>query len=62
MLYHGGGLPTLLAFDRSAPSAALTGLLTALTPLLPRRFYAHLSAGGAPVLAKHFEVEPAGSI
>ncbi|MGI5215765.1 GNAT family N-acetyltransferase [Plantactinospora sp. CA-290183] len=60
LVYHGGGTPTLLALDRSGPPAALGELLTALVPLLPRRFYAHLSPGGEAVLARHFPVQEHG--
>jgi len=58
LLYHGGPTPVLLALDRSP--TALTALLTGLTPLLPRRFDAHLSPGGEAVLARHFRLEPRG--
>ncbi|MFC6021556.1 GNAT family N-acetyltransferase [Plantactinospora solaniradicis] len=59
LVYHGGGTPVLLALDHSP--GALTELLTALVPLLPRRFDAHLSPGGEAVLARHFGVEPRGT-
>lgn len=52
LVYHGGGTPVLLALDRSDPTGRLPELLTALVPLLPRRFEAHLSPGGAVALAR----------
>ncbi|MEV4413234.1 GNAT family N-acetyltransferase [Catellatospora sp. NPDC049609] len=58
LMYHGGGMPTLLAFDR-APRAS-HALLAALAPLLPRRFYAHLSPGAELVLADGFDAVPGG--
>lgn len=60
LVYHGAGLPTLLAFDRQDRVTALVDLLEGLLPLLPRRFYAHLSAGVDGALAKHFQAEPGG--
>lgn len=58
LVYHGGGMPTLLAFDHRPQSSH--GLLAGLAPLLPRRFYAHLSPGAERVLAPWFDAAPAG--
>lgn len=44
LLYTGQELPTLLALTNTS-AAAMTDLVTRLVPLLPRRFYAHLSPG-----------------
>lgn len=60
LLYHGAGLPTLLAFDRQDRATTLVELLEGMLPLLPRRFYAHLSPGVENALAKFFEAEPGG--
>lgn len=60
LLYHGAGLPTLLAFDRQNPATTLVELLEGMLPLLPRRFYAHLSPGVESALAEIFEAEPGG--
>ncbi|MEV4620058.1 GNAT family N-acetyltransferase [Asanoa sp. NPDC049573] len=48
LVYHGLPTPTLLAFG---PEEPLHALLTRLTPLLPRVFYAHLSPGAGAALA-----------
>ncbi|WP_196279946.1 GNAT family N-acetyltransferase [Catellatospora paridis] len=58
LVYHGGGMPTLLAFDHR-PGAS-HGLLAGLVPLLPRRFYAHLSPGAEQVLGADFDAAPGG--
>ncbi|MFC7247713.1 GNAT family N-acetyltransferase [Catellatospora aurea] len=58
LVYHGGGLPVLLAFD-DRPQSSHT-LLAGLVPLLPRRFYAHLSPGAERVLAAQFDAVPGG--
>lgn len=58
LVYHGGGLPVLLAFDR--PDGSSHALLAALAPLLPRRFYAHLSPGAEQVFADGFDAAPGG--
>jgi RimJ/RimL family protein N-acetyltransferase len=57
LVYHGLPLPTLLAL---APPEPLAALLAGLRPLLPRRFYAHLSPGAADSLADAFDAEPYG--
>jgi ribosomal protein S18 acetylase RimI-like enzyme len=55
LLYGGGAVPTLLAVDRE-PADAMAELLRAIRPLLPRRFYAHFSAGLAGVLADEYQI------
>jgi ribosomal protein S18 acetylase RimI-like enzyme len=57
LVYHGLETPTLIAL---APPLPLAALLTALGPLLPRRFYAHLSVGGAALIADDFVPDPHG--
>ncbi|GIF76936.1 GNAT family N-acetyltransferase [Asanoa siamensis] len=48
LLYHALPTPTLLAFG---PAAPLATLLDAMSPVLPRRFHAHLSLGAGDALA-----------
>ncbi len=58
-LYGGLGLPTLLALgDEEVPH--LEELLRSILPLLPRRFYCHLSPGLAGILGPHYRLEPHG--
>jgi RimJ/RimL family protein N-acetyltransferase len=57
LLYHGLAVPTLIALDPPEETAAL---LTGLLPVLPRRFYAHLSPGSDGALAEAFDAEPYG--
>ncbi|MBV1853033.1 GNAT family N-acetyltransferase [Catellatospora tritici] len=59
LVYHGGGLPTLLAFDPDGPGS-VGPLLRGLLPLLPGTFYAHLSPGAETVLAEAYRLEPGG--
>jgi GNAT superfamily N-acetyltransferase len=54
LIYHGLPTPTLLAFEVSGP------FLTALLPLLPRSFYAHLSPGAGAALAPAYTRLPGG--
>nr|MDT0660287.1 GNAT family N-acetyltransferase [Micromonospora sp. DSM 115978] len=56
LVYHGGALPTLLAFEPPDRLERLGDLLAGLAPLLPRRCYAHLSPGGEVALSKDFDV------
>lgn len=60
LLYHGAGLPILLALDTPDRSAALAELVADLVPLLPRRFYAHLSPGLSRALEPGFRSESNG--
>jgi RimJ/RimL family protein N-acetyltransferase len=57
LVYHGQALPTVIAL---APPEPLAALLTGLRPLLPRRFYAHLSPGGLAALADGFDTRAGG--
>ncbi|MGV3523281.1 MAG: GNAT family N-acetyltransferase [Candidatus Sericytochromatia bacterium] len=50
LVYSGDALPVLLALGQQ-PEGALTQLLKALTPLLPARCYAHISAGAEAALS-----------
>lgn len=58
LFYTGVALPTLLAITDDIP--AMRELLQAILPLLPRRFYAHLSGDLASVFAKDYQVESRG--
>ncbi|MFG1843117.1 GNAT family N-acetyltransferase [Micromonospora sp. NPDC049175] len=60
LLYHGGDLPTLLAFGAPADRAALSVLLGQVAPVLPARLYAHLSPGLGDALAGSFRLTPGG--
>ena len=60
LVYHGAGLPILLALDRPERVDAMAELVDGLAFLLPQRFYAHVSVGVEGVLGKHFRLEPGG--
>ena len=61
LLYSGGGLPVVLALARAgADLERLRALLEASLPLLPRRFYSHLTPGLDAVLAAAYRLEPHG--
>jgi ribosomal protein S18 acetylase RimI-like enzyme len=60
LLYHATEEPTLLALARDDDTPALRRLLTALTPVLPRRFYAHVTGGAEDVFADSYVAEPSG--
>ncbi|MFK3980771.1 GNAT family N-acetyltransferase [Micromonospora sp. NPDC050397] len=60
LLYHGAGLPILLALDSPDRCPALVELVSDLVPLLPRRFYAHLSPGVSEALDPGFRAESNG--
>ncbi|MGW2543952.1 GNAT family N-acetyltransferase [Kitasatospora sp. NPDC001574] len=57
LLYGVGELPTLLGLTRPERHGHLTGLLRAMGPVLPDRFLAHLTGGGAEALAPGYRVE-----
>lgn len=59
LLYTGCTMPTLLAF--AEPAGAPRELLRALLPLLPRRFYAHLSGDLPDVLAADYHIQAHGA-
>jgi GNAT superfamily N-acetyltransferase len=60
LIYHGTGLPILLALDRPERAEAMAELVDSLAFLLPQRFYAHVTVGVEGVLDKHFRLEPGG--
>lgn len=60
LVYHGAGLPILLALDRPSRVQAMAELVDGLAFLLPQRFYAHVSVGVEGVLGRHFHLEPSG--
>lgn len=60
LVYHGTGLPILLALDPPEHVDAMAELVDGLAFLLPQRFYAHVSVGVEGVLGRHFRLEPGG--
>ena len=60
LVYHGAGLPILLALGRPDRADALAELVEGMVFLLPQRFHAHVTDGVEGVLGKHFRVEPGG--
>lgn len=59
LLYTGLTLPTLLAISQE-PLAPIEELVASIKPLLPRRFWAHLSPGLADLLQGDYQVDSAG--
>jgi ribosomal protein S18 acetylase RimI-like enzyme len=60
LVYHGAGLPIVLALDRPGRVDTMAELVDGLAFLLPQRFYAHVSVGVEGALGKHFRLEPGG--
>ncbi len=60
LLYGGSPLPILLGIVRPERDDALRALLTDLLPLLPRRFYAHLTGDVHHVLEAAYDAEHHG--
>jgi RimJ/RimL family protein N-acetyltransferase len=60
LLYSRNNPPTLLVLGRAEETDRMSELVEGLIPLLPRSFYAHLSAGLAAVLTKEYEAESYG--
>lgn len=60
LVYAGGSLPTVLALA-DPPADPLRDLVREVARLLPRRFYAHLTAGVADALAGDYAVRPHGT-
>ena len=60
LIYTGQQLPTLLALTNTS-AGAMADLLGSLVPLLPRRFYAHLSPGLEDVLGEHWATTSHGT-
>jgi ribosomal protein S18 acetylase RimI-like enzyme len=58
LVYLGQSLPTVLAFGQ--PTSAMMALLKSLIPLLPARFYLHLSAGLRPCLEPAYQLNSHG--
>lgn len=61
VLYTGSSFPTLLGLS-AEPLEPMRQLLGELLPVLPRRFYAHLSGDLAEVLAKDYQVHAHGPL
>ncbi|MER7762225.1 GNAT family N-acetyltransferase [Streptomyces sp. NPDC097619] len=62
LVYAVGEIPTLLAFSRPDRSAELEALAAALLPVLPRRFFGHLTGEAGKVLESAYEVRPHGTL
>jgi ribosomal protein S18 acetylase RimI-like enzyme len=60
LLYTEQALPTVLAYAEK-PVGPMRDLLRLLLPLLPKRFYAHLSNGVADVLADDYSIHAHGA-
>jgi RimJ/RimL family protein N-acetyltransferase len=60
LLYSNCSLPTILAYAEQ-PHRSMEELLRGLLRVLPRRFYAHLTEGGAEVLADDYRIKPHGA-
>ena len=61
LLYTATELPVLVVMGHEEDMPAVRELLEKLSPILPRRFYAHLGPGSADVLARSFDLEPHGT-
>lgn len=59
LLYSGGSLPVLLAISEE-PGDNMGELLQSILPLLPRRFYAHISGDRASIFADDYYIQPHG--
>ena len=60
LIYTGTDLPVLLALANQPRDDSMRELLRALLPMLPRRFYAHLSGDLAELFAADYHMEPHG--
>ncbi|MFE3113405.1 GNAT family N-acetyltransferase [Kitasatospora indigofera] len=56
LLYAVGEIPTLLALASGAEAAAVDDLVRAMLPVLPRRFFGHLTGNAPKVLEEAYEV------
>jgi ribosomal protein S18 acetylase RimI-like enzyme len=59
LVYTDEALPTLLALSER-PAGSMRDLLQRLIPVLPRRFYAHLSQEALSALEDDYRIEPHG--
>ncbi|MFF1907731.1 GNAT family N-acetyltransferase [Kitasatospora sp. NPDC058218] len=62
LLYAVGDIPTLLAFGGAAEASAVEDLARELLPVLPRRFFGHLTGDADKVLAEAYEVHRHGTL
>ena len=60
LLYSGQPLPTVLAYAEQ-PIGQMRDLLSEALRVLPRRFYAHLTAGVSDVLAENYHIVSHGT-
>ncbi|HJT58371.1 MAG TPA: GNAT family N-acetyltransferase [Ktedonobacteraceae bacterium] len=59
LIYSGTQIPVLLAITEE-PGDAMGELLQSISPLLPKRFHAHLSGDRAAVFANDYAIQPYG--
>lgn len=59
LLYSGASVPVLLGLSE-LPTNLLEDLLRSIIPLLPKRFYAHLSGNVASALAQDYQIKSHG--
>lgn len=59
LLYTGQPMPCVLAYAEQ-PIGPMRDLLRGLLPVLPRRFYAHLTEGVTNVFADDYRIQPHG--
>ncbi|GGT64567.1 GNAT family N-acetyltransferase [Streptomyces purpureus] len=62
LLYTVGDIPTMLGFSRPAQAAELEELAGALVPVLPRRFFGHLTGAAGKVLGSAYAVHTHGTL
>ncbi|MFE2724255.1 GNAT family N-acetyltransferase [Kitasatospora sp. NPDC059327] len=62
LLYAVGDIPTVLAFGGADEASAVEDLVRELLPVLPRRFFGHLTGDAAKILADAYEVRPHGTL
>jgi GNAT superfamily N-acetyltransferase len=60
LIYTGGSTPCLHALAEDDKIIYTEELLSCLIPILPRRFYAHLSLGLESILAEYYSLRPHG--
>ena len=61
LLYTATELPVLVVMGHGDELPIARAMLEHLTPVLPRRFYAHLVPGSADVLSAAYDLEPHGT-
>ncbi|MGV9268309.1 GNAT family N-acetyltransferase [Kitasatospora sp. NPDC003701] len=62
LLYAVGDIPTVLAFGGAAEASAVEELVREMLPVLPRRFFGHLTGDAAKALEEAYEVRRHGTL